>query len=494
MAHLVASRSRFTLAAIAIAVIAWSTAASAQNYRDIQPPVNVAQAKALSGQVATSIRDAQPPNAAAQKVLEDFFMRHLYPSMTLYEDPVALGQLAEKREQLFQRYINQAKSPQARDFLITNTLTAMNAIAKGNFHPAVRYNAALILGQLDAQPGVKPLPAGTDAMLAFLENDQFNNIPVPTAVQVAALVSLQRHVRLGVEPAVAERITKTALSVANREELPEDASTKAYGWVRRQAATVLAIQYENGLTPPVFQTFVRLIRDKKADIDDRCGVAQLLRPEMFKDAQGLSPPDMAVALGELARDVLEIEAEDAQEFLDEILGPGGGAIGGFAGGGRGVGGEGGFFGGECGFGGEGGFGGRGGGFTPMMQDQGPTYEKRRMIDRTLAVVNGAQALAAGSSDELKERLAEFSSTIQAVAEAAAPDNAVNEVITDAVLDLRVEVDRLVSVWAPAPAPADEVIEEEEEAEPAEAEDAEEPAADAAEEPAPAPEAPADAAG
>jgi hypothetical protein len=79
----------------------------------------------------------------------------------------------------------------------------MNAIAKGNYHPAVRYNAALILGQLDAQPGAKPLPAGTEAILAFLENDQFNNVPVPTAVQIAALVSLHRHARLGVDPPVA---------------------------------------------------------------------------------------------------------------------------------------------------------------------------------------------------------------------------------------------------------------------------------------------------
>jgi hypothetical protein len=492
MALTLVLRSRFTLAAMAVTIASWSTTVSAQHYQVIQPPVNLAQAKTLSGQVATIIRDAQAPNADAQKILTDFFMRYLYPSMTAYEDPVALGELAKKREDLFQRYINAAKSPQTRDFLNTNTLKAMTAIAKGNFHPAVRYNAALILGQLDVQPGAKPLPAGTEAVLAFLENDQFNNVPVPTAVQIAALVSLQRHVRLGVDPPVAERITKAALAIANREEIPEDATTKSYGWVRRQAAAVLAVQFEKGLTPPVFNAYVRLIRDKKADIDDRCGVAQLLRPSMFQGAQGLAAPDMAVALGELAREVLEIEAEEAEEYLDKVVGAGGGvpAFGGGEGGRGAFGGErggyGGAFGGERGgYGGRGGFGGEGGGgFAPMMQDLGPKYEKRRMIDRTLAIVNGAQALAAGSPDELKQRLTEFSSAIQAVAESAAPENAVNEVITDAVLDLRDEVDRLVSRWAPAAPPADEVIEEEDEAE----------AAEEAGEPAPAAEAPAEAAG
>jgi hypothetical protein len=104
MAHLVALRSRFILAALAIVAAACSTAAQAQDYRVAPARVNLAQAKTLSGQVATIIRDAQAPNAASQKVLQDFFIGYLFPSLTVYEDPVALGELAEKREQIFQTF------------------------------------------------------------------------------------------------------------------------------------------------------------------------------------------------------------------------------------------------------------------------------------------------------------------------------------------------------------------------------------------------------
>lgn len=441
------------VAALAVVAAAHSQPAAGQNYKVIEPRVNEAQAKVLGGQVATILRDPAAPAGAANKQLDDFFKGYLYSSMTS-TDPIQLGLLAEKREQLFQRYINAAKSPAARDYLNTITLQAMGAIAKGPYHPAVRYNAALIIGQLDAQPGAKVLPAATEALLALLENDEFNKTPVPTAVKVAALVSLQRHVRLGVDAPTGERIGKAALAAANREELPEDASAKAYGWVRRQAAKVLAMQHEKGMTPAVLDTFTRLISDSKIELDDRCAIAGLLQPTMFAGAQGLNVDATAQAVGELARDVLEVEAKDAGEFVDQMIEGGVPAGGGFGGG---------FEGGRGGFGMEGGprggFGMEGGGMDFAMlgqQDQGPKYEKRRMIDRTLGIVAAAEALKAAGSDELKARLTEFSAAILAVAEAAAPDNADLEAITPEVVQLAKDVNRLVGSWAPAkPAAEDE---------------------------------------
>ena len=80
--------------------------------------------------------------------------------MTAYDPPEALGKLAALRDQLFTRYINTAKSQGARDHLNSKTLLAMGAIAKGAYHPAVRYNAALIVGQLEPTSGT-PLPPAT---------------------------------------------------------------------------------------------------------------------------------------------------------------------------------------------------------------------------------------------------------------------------------------------------------------------------------------------
>jgi hypothetical protein len=438
-------RSIVFLVAVALAAMAIRPAV-AQQYSVIQPKINAKEANVLSGKVATILRDAQPPNDAAKTDLNAFFNDYHFRVMTS-TDPVQLGALGATREQLFTRYINTAKSQQARDYLNGITLKAMGVLAKGNYHPAVRYNAALIIGQLDEQAGGKPIPAATEALLGMMENDQFNKVPVPTAVKVAALVGLQRHTKLGVDAALGDRITKAALAVADREQPPEDTNAKVYGWVRRQAARVLANQFAKGLTPPVHDSFVRMIGDDKTDVDDRCGVAQLLQPPMIQGAQGLDLDSMALALGELAKKVLDVERKDAEEYIDKVVGDpslaagGGAGFGGGFGGGRG---------GEAMYGGRGGeYGGRGMGMAmAMIDDTTPHYEKRRMIDRTLAIASAADAVAAGGSDELKQRLTQFATAIRTVAETAASTEQEMTISQD-VVALAQDVDKMVAAWAPA---------------------------------------------
>lgn len=477
MTHTGRSRwqSIFTLAIFALALLVALggvvRSALAQNYLTLKPRIELAQARALSGRVATILRDTNAPGTEETKVLDDFFMKYLFLSMTAYDPPEALGQLATSREQLFTRYINTAKSQGARDYLNANTLKAMSAIAKGAFHPAVRYNAALIVGQLDQAPGT-PLPAATEVLVSLLENDAFAGgtkekplqVPAPTALKVAAIIGLQRRVA-GLEPAMAQRVAKAATAIALRKETPDDASPEVYGWVRKNAAKLLTAQVAAGMTPEVHQTMVTLISDKTIDLDDRCSIAQLLKPDMYKTAEGLDLNAMTLALGDLAKQVLTLEAKDAKKYEDELLkggvglAPGGGGFGGGRGGEMGM---------------RGGFGG-GMGMT-MPEEMGPTYERRRMIDRLLAIADGANAVAAGGSDESKAKLNELVVALRGVAEPAADEKALLETIAPDVQDLSVDVNKLVATWIPAAAAEDEPAEGEFGAEePA----ADEPAADAA---------------
>ncbi|RIK78929.1 MAG: hypothetical protein DCC67_11080 [Planctomycetota bacterium] len=325
---------------VAVAAAAMAAAlvsrAAAQHYAEIPLRVDAKQANAMSGRIAVILRDATSLDAAATKELDDFFMGYLYPSMTS-TDPVELGQLQEKRGQLFTRYLNTAKSQVARDHVTANTLKAMAAISKGNYHPAARYNAALILGQLEGEPG-KPLAGATEALLALLQNDTIKDakgrdVEVPTAVKLGALIGIQRHLGRGIDAKFAESITKAAIALATREKPPEDVSASVYGWVRRQAAQVLAVQFEAGLTPEVHQALVYAIQDEASHLDDRCGVAELLKASMYEGKQ-LDVDAMAKALGQLAQDVFEIESKEAGKYLDEITAsgalaaPGAGAFGG----------------------------------------------------------------------------------------------------------------------------------------------------------------------
>ena len=435
-------QSIFALALVAAACCA-ARPADAQSYRALKP-APVAQARALTGRVSTTLRSASDPSAEDLKVLDEYFMKYFFPSMTVHQPPETLGQLGTSREWLFTRYINIAKSQGARDHLTSNTLKAMGAIAKGAYHPAVRYNAALIVGQLDQTPGT-PLPAATEVLISLLESDEINKVPVPTALKVAAIIGLQRRLN-GLEPALAERVAKAATAIALRKETPEDATPEVYGWVRRNAAKLLTAQVAKGMTPEVHQTMVTLISDKSIDLDDRCNIAQLLKPDMYKTAEGLDVESMTIALGDLAKQVLTLEAKDAKKYEDELFQGGAGFGPGGGGGGIPMG-----RGGERGMG-PGGFGG-GMGLTP--EEMGPNYERRRMIDRLLAIADGASAVAAGGSDESKAKLGELVVALRGVAEPAAEEKALLETIAPAVQDLSVDVNKLVATWIPAAAADDE---------------------------------------
>ena len=431
-------QSIVTLATLAVGC-ATALTASAQSYRALKP-IPLAQAKAISGKVGTILRDTNNPGAEETKTLNEFFMKYIFPSMTVYDPPEALGQIAITREQLFTRYINTAKSQGARDYLTSNTLKAMDAIAKGYYHPASRYNAALIIGQLNDASG-KPLPAATEPLLALLENDEFKSgnatVEVPTALKLAALIGLQRRID-GMDPALAARLTKGATAVALRKEAPDDAAPEAYGWVRKQAAKVLAKQVAAGMTPPVQETFVALISDKSINLDDRCNIAQFLKPDMYKAAQGVNVEAMTTALGELSKQVLALEVKDAKKFEDEVYKNGAFAAGAGGGGmGRGM---------EMGMGR--GMEGMGMGMS-MPEDLGPNYERRRMIDRLLAIADGATAVAAGGSDDTKAKLTELATSLRTVAEGSAADAASTEQVAAEVVKLSSNFNRMLASWTPA---------------------------------------------
>jgi hypothetical protein len=433
MAHL-GRRYPSVALAVLFACALLARPASAQQYISAEPKIKLAEFKVLDGKVATQLRDAGAPNDAAKKDFDAFFKVYYYPSMTS-TDPVDLGRLGAKREQLFTRYLNTIKSQEIRDYVNNLTLGPMVAVAKGNFHPAVRYNAVLIVSQLDLQPNAKTLPAATEALLGFLENDQ-----TPTSLQLAALIGLQRHLLIGIDGPLADRTTKAALAVINRDKAPNDVKPRVYGWVRRQAAQVLATQFAKGLTAPAQDALVRLLKDESVDLDDRCESAKLLQPAMYQSAKGVDGNAMTMALGELARKVLTVEAKDAKDYQDKLFASGNVPVG---------------PGGNMSFMPRGEMGPGMGMDMAMLDDTTPHYEKRRMVDRSLAIAAAADAVSAGGSAEVKERAKKLATTIRTSAEALAGE--ANETrVTDAVLTLGGEVDKLVASWNPgaaaAPAP------------------------------------------
>lgn len=434
-----------TLIAAALVASLHVEPASAQ-----QPAAQPAAIKASAPKVGAILRGQQAPTPDDLKMLDDFFQKYYFPSM-ITTDPVQLGELAKKRKDLFVQFINVRGSQAAHDHLAAITLNAMGNIAVRDYHPAVRYNATLILGQLDQtvpQPGgppPSPLARATNGLLALLENADIKGVAVIPPVKVAALVGLERHTRFGVDPQYADRLSAAALAVATRQDSPAGVSPEVNDWMRRLAVKVLANQSAAGLTPAIYDVAVKLIGNRKVNLDDRCGIAESFTTPMYQGAQGIDLGAMALAIGALAEDVLAFEVKEAEKYQRELRG--------------GVGGGGSFgreLGGELGGGFGGGFGG-----GSALGDEGLRLEKRRMIDRLKAVADAADALGGAAADEVKERMTSLATPIKSTWEAAASNEAIDAGVARSVIDLAQEVGRLTAEWAPPEAAAgeDEAFEE-----------------------------------
>jgi hypothetical protein len=424
--------------AFVVAAVAADRAA-AQTYKVDKPRLTQVEMQQALSKVAGILRQTTNPPATDLKTLDDYFAGYYFPMMTS-PDPTQLGKLADVRKALFARFINVTKSQGGRDHLVNISLKNAQQQSIANYHPAVRYNAVLILGQLDqavaaGQPS-KPIPSATKSLIVLMQRDEVNSIPITQAVKIAALVGLERHARLGADPQLAQQITDVALAVANRKEPPAETSAEVNNWMRTLAAQVLISQHAAGVTAPVNDVLVNLIGSAELGLDDRCRIAELLVPGMYSAAQGVDPEGMALALGKLAKAVLAEERKKAQEYQDAMVGDNSFMPGGFGGG-------------------RGGFdGGRGGGFGGgPMEDTGPHFERRRVVDRLIAVQTGAAAVVGGGSDELKQRVAELAEVLKDAITKAADKGATELAVADIVMDLARDVNGIVNGWTADDAPA-----------------------------------------
>src|SRR5439155_24876892 len=133
-------------------------------------------------------------NEPANKLkFREYFQRYLFPLMTTEE---GLRSIIKDRQDLF-RDVQTAKSPDAHREIIDLTLASMMKIVTDNYRPQTRYNAMLIISNLnDQEPGnlgtTQTLPEPMRAALPFIVQ-QFKKADTPDSIKLAALLGLARH-------------------------------------------------------------------------------------------------------------------------------------------------------------------------------------------------------------------------------------------------------------------------------------------------------------
>lgn len=258
---------------------------------------------------------------------DEYFDKYYFPEMTRSDD-VALGRLGDARFNLFKKFLWATSNAQLQQDLTDTAYKKMLDIVKANppYHPAVRYNAVLVLGLLDQQYAVsaagssrppKPLPEA-NAFLCKIINAAADDKPVPPPLVLGSLIGLERHAQFkdGLPPDAVATTTAAVLKLVTHEKPIQEMDPEAYAWIRLRAAGVLAKLGAVGDKNSVHNALVKLISNSKS-LDDRCEVAGLLDKITYKDVK-LDDATTAEPLFALARDIAAAEDKRAADFQNQF--------------------------------------------------------------------------------------------------------------------------------------------------------------------------------
>jgi hypothetical protein len=314
---------------VALLVAAMSPASSrAQAYRSDAPDQ---AAKKLLG-VARN-----PANYAANRPqYEEFFNKYYFPNMT-GSSPEELATLGIARYALFRDFLWKTDNEQVQKALTDLAYQAMGKILVAKdppYHPAVRYNAILILGMLDDQYArdgattpARPHSRSNNALTGIVNHAMSGKDEFPPAVVLGAVIGLERHAKLraGLPANNVKAMTDALVKLVSQSQPIMEMDRVEYSWLRLRAANALATLGSPGQNNVVHDAFVKLIGDFKST-DDRCAAAALLAKIKYEGAK-VDGAATADRLFTLARDLATEESKRANEFNEKQIASGGFAPG-----------------------------------------------------------------------------------------------------------------------------------------------------------------------
>ena len=284
------------------------------------------------------VREVMSGNAnlsANEKEFKEYWTLYYFRRMTQYK-PVArmtvdpLGDLRKLRRDLVQN-IRKSGNAQVHNYMNQMCLKYMSEIATSEnqeFHPAVRYTAIAVVGDLNRKEAVlsgdsaaaDPMPEALPVLL-----EEFSRPDQVDAVRVGALVGILRHVHLDqyrpedrrLGEADRQKILATMMSLAKATELPVGRSEQSHIWLRRRAFEVLGYLDSTDANQELVKLLEGLVSDDDSPLALRCTASATLGHLSLPAEYAEDPTAKAAKLGFLAIDACKAEVLRLRELSDE---------------------------------------------------------------------------------------------------------------------------------------------------------------------------------
>ncbi len=279
----------------------------------------------LDRQVTSVLRgDGSLNDEQIRSRFDTYFNRYYFAILT---DPEHLSEWVERRQDFLDRRLGQARSQAAHQHLLNLAMRTMTGIVRGNFHPAARYNAMLLIGGLNSSEastvGDRRPPVPFINALRFML-DELQDPEQLDAVRVAALNGILRHARIDrqlpqenrrLSGNNAERmIVDAMLGIVGQEEPPEGRSEEGHTWIRRRAMDVLAMLGSG--QSRVVSALEEIVRDESASVALRCTAAEALGRLEYPEETNINVVQLAQQLGAVAASACYREVERVERQLE----------------------------------------------------------------------------------------------------------------------------------------------------------------------------------
>lgn len=284
-------------------------------YKHMVPSERLTSSKKEENRFRTLVQGiltGKVPLEENRSTFDAYYTWFSFPLMTQTTED-ALQSLPERRHRLFRTEIEICTVPEVHAHLVALTLEQMSVIVQDSFHPAVRYNAMLIISSLNDQDIVrigseKKLPEPMARALPFMLQE-FKRPENSDAIKVAALVGVSRHLEWDphrpqtsapIPAALRGEIIAELLSVAQNKAPPANRNAEGHLWFRRRAVEALGLACVNKLEPPVADAMDKLLRDPTEPLDLRFAVATAIGRMNYQQPAALDTQRVAKELGYLA--------------------------------------------------------------------------------------------------------------------------------------------------------------------------------------------------
>ncbi len=258
--------------------------------------------KREGSKIAEILRDGKFPTPDAKDDFDNFYNNYFLSRWSVQEDA---KHLVEYRGNLSSHF-RTAKPGQARDELTRLALDFLKKLVVGDYHPAVRINAMLAIGEINSvekvgtTPAV-PLPEALDVMIAAVNSSDSGKFPA--GVRAAALVGILRHAWAGIPTnSDAQKKVNDAMLRLAVADVPAGSTPSVHAWMAAQAVETLGALGSVGENSEVFTAMLKLVADAKLPFLARCVAANAMGRLNYSSADGINPVETAAALGRLAAD------------------------------------------------------------------------------------------------------------------------------------------------------------------------------------------------